>query len=63
MYLILYREIWEAVERGELSMERFRSYQKLLNENRFMENSQSYLTEKEQKFKKIAKINKRDRKG
>lgn len=52
-----------AVERGELSLERLRSYQKLINENRYMENSQDYLEEKRQKFKKIAKMNKRNREG
>lgn len=50
--------VWEAIEKGELFVERFRSYQKLQSENRYMENSQSYLTEKKEKFKKIAKINK-----
>ena len=55
--------VWEAVERGEISVDRFRSYQKLLNENRYMENSQDYLAEKKQKFKNIAKINKSNRKG
>lgn len=52
-----------AVERDELSIDRVRSYQKLMNENRYMENSQDYLAEKKQKFKNIAKINKRNKKG
>ena len=54
--------VQEAAERGELSMDRVRSYLKLINENRYMENSQDYLARKEQKFKDIAKINKRNRK-
>ena len=55
--------VQEAAERGELSIDRLRSWQKLMNENRYMENSQGYLAEKKQKFKNIAKINKRNRKG
>lgn len=55
--------VWEAVKRGELSPDRLRSYQKLMNENRYMEDSQGYLAEKKQKFKNIAKINKRNRKS
>ena len=55
--------VQEAVERGELPIDRLRSWQKLMNENRYMENSQGYLAEKRQKFKNIAKINKRNRKG
>lgn len=55
--------VWEAVERGELSVDRLRSYQKLMNENRYANDSQDYLAEKKQKFKNIAKINKRNRKG
>ena len=53
----------EAVERGELSMDRLRSWQKLMNENRYAEDTQGYLAEKKEKFKNIAKINKRNRKG
>ena len=55
--------VQEAAERGELSIDRLRSWQKLMNENRYMENSQGYLAEKKQKFKNIAKMNKRNRKG
>ena len=55
--------VWEAVERGDISVDRFRSYQKLTNENRYIENSQAYLAVKKQKFKSISKINKRNRKG
>lgn len=55
--------VQEAVERGELSIDRLRSYQKLMNENRYVEDTQGYLAWKRQKFKNIAKINKRNRKG
>ena len=55
--------VWEAVEHGDISVDRFRSYQKLMNENRYTENSHAYLTEKKQKFKNISKMNKKNRKG
>ncbi|MEO2263928.1 GTPase RsgA [Dorea sp. YH-dor228] len=55
--------VQEAVERGELPIDRLRSYQKLMNENRYVKDTQGYLAEKRQKFKNIAKINKRNRKG
>ena len=54
--------VQEAAERGELPIERLRSYQKLMNENRYVNDTQGYLAEKRQKFKNIAKINKRNRK-
>lgn len=54
--------VWAAVESGELSLERLRSWQKLRIENRYLENTQDYLAEKKQKFKNIAKINKKNRK-
>ena len=55
--------VQEEAERGELSIDRLRSWQKLMNENRYAEDTQGYLVEKRQKFKNIAKINKRNRKG
>ena len=55
--------VQEAAEHGELSIDRLRSWQKLKNENRYVEDTQGYLCEKRQKFKNIAKINKRNRKG
>ena len=55
--------VQEAVKHGELSADRLRSYQKLMNENRYVEDSQSYLTKKKQKFKTIAKMNKKNKKG
>ena len=55
--------VWEAVEHGDIPVDRFRSYQKLMQENRYMENAKDYLAEKKQKFKTISKINKRNRKA
>ncbi|MBP3284771.1 MAG: ribosome small subunit-dependent GTPase A [Clostridia bacterium] len=49
--------ILEAIEAGELSEERFRSYIKLQNEAKYNNDSESYLKEKREKFKKIAKYN------
>lgn len=54
-----YCAIKQVIADGELSEDRWLSYQKLLNENRYNENNARYLAEKRQKFKKIAKINKR----
>lgn len=54
--------IAEALERGELSEERWQSYLKLKAENDFAADSSSYLAAKESKFKEIAKINKKNRK-
>lgn len=50
-----------AIERGELPEDRLRSYLKLKAETSFSEDSQSYLAEKKQKFKNIAKENKKNR--
>lgn len=50
--------IQDAIKHGELSQERFDSYIKLKNEAKYIENSSSYLQEKKQKFKEIAKQNK-----
>lgn len=50
--------ILDAIKNGELSEERFDSYIKLKNEAKYIENSSSYLQEKRQKFKDIAKQNK-----
>ncbi|MGN1192255.1 MAG: ribosome small subunit-dependent GTPase A [Dorea sp.] len=55
--------VQEAVEHEELAIDRLRSYQKLTTENRYVEDIEGYLAEKKQKFKTIAKINKRNRKG
>jgi ribosome biogenesis GTPase len=51
-----------AVERGELSEARLLSYEKLQTENAWSEDAESCLKAKEEKFKKIAKINKKNQK-
>ena len=51
----------EALRRGELSEERWLSYQKLKTENAFSENKENHLEEKRQKFKAIAKRNRSGR--
>lgn len=55
-------KILEAIENGELSLERYNSYIKLKNEARYNSDSASYLQEKRNKFKEIAKMNKINRK-
>lgn len=44
-----------AIESGELSLERWQSYQKLKNESAYAENAEGYLMAKELKRKNIAK--------
>lgn len=51
-----------AIKSGELTKERFESYKKLMAENAYNEDSDSFLAVKEKKFKEIANINKRNRK-
>lgn len=51
-----------ALASGELSAERWASYQKLKTENAYAEDSESYLEAKEKKFKNIAKVNKTSKK-
>ena len=51
-----------ALERGELSAARLLSYEKLRTKNAYSENAESYLAAKEEKFKKIAMLNKASRK-
>lgn len=51
-----------ALENGKLDAERWYSYQKLKAENFYASDSTSYLEMKERKFKKIAKINKHNKK-
>ena len=46
-----------AVESGSLARERLQSYQKLCAESRYAADTESYLAEKKEKFKRIAKIN------
>ncbi len=50
-----------ALERGQLSEARLRSYQKLSAENAFAEDAESCLAAKEKRFKSIAKQNKANR--
>ena len=52
-----------AISNGELSEDRWLSYQKLKAEQSYSENSIDYLAEKNKKFKNIAKINKSNKKG
>ena len=49
-----------AVERGELSPARLLSYEKLQTENAWSEDAESCLRAKEEKFRKIAKINRKN---
>lgn len=54
--------IQAALRSGELTAERLASYQKLMQENAYAADSESYLASKEKKFKEISKINKHNRK-
>lgn len=54
--------ILAALHSGTLTAERLASYQKLMQENAYAADSESYLVSKEKKFKEISKINKRNRK-
>lgn len=54
--------ILEAIENGELSYDRYNSYLKLKNETRYSDDPDSYLKEKREKFKKIAKDNRVNKK-
>ena len=48
---------------GELSAERFSSYEKLKAENAYSDDAEGYLAAKEEKFKTIAKFNKANHKN
>ena len=54
--------ILEALDNGNLSYDRWNSYQKLNAENDYVTNQNVYMQAKKMKFKEIAKINKRSRK-
>ena len=54
--------ILTAIESGELPIERYNSYIKLKNEVRYNSDSESYLKEKREKFRNIAKYNKENKK-
>lgn len=51
-----------AIREGRLDEKRWESYQKLRQENAYSLDSEGYLAAKEQKFRKISKINKSNRK-
>jgi len=51
-----------ALESGELSEERFRSWQRLLAENRYADDRSAHLSAKEKKFRMIAQTNKNNAK-
>ena len=51
-----------ALQRGELDIGRWQSYQKLKSENSYAADSESYLAAKEKRFKEISKINKQNQK-
>lgn len=54
--------VQQAIQNREISLDRLLSYQKLKKENRYVEDTEGYLAEKKQKFKKISKTNKKNRK-
>lgn len=51
--------ILEAIEAGELDRDRFEQYLRLQKESKYNTDSVSYLRDKKEKFKNIAKINKK----
>ena len=51
-------KILEAIESGELSKDRFEQYIKLQKESWYNTDSEQYLKNKREKFKKISKVNK-----
>ena len=53
-------KILEAIEKGELSQDRFEQYMKLQKESKYNTNPEQYLKDKKEKFKEIAKTNKRN---
>ena len=52
-------KVLEAIKNGELSEERYNAYMTLKNEARYNSDSESYLREKRNKFKEIAKQNRK----
>ncbi len=52
-------KVLEAIENGELSRERFDQYIKLQKESQYNTDSEQYLKDKKEKFKKIAKMNRK----
>ena len=53
--------IREAIENGELSQERWESYQSLRREAKYSDDKEAYLREKQQWYKNIAKWNRRQK--
>ena len=53
--------IREAIENGELSQERWESYQSLRREAKYFDDKEAYLREKQQWYKNIAKWNRRQK--
>ena len=51
--------ILEAIEKGELDRERFEQYLRLQKESRYNTDSDEYLREKKEKFRNIAKMNRK----
>ena len=51
-----------VIQSGELTNERWQSYQKLASENAYAEDAAGYLATKEKKFKDIAKYNRTNHK-
>ena len=52
--------ILEAIQNGELSQERYDQYVKLQKESEYNTNSEQYLINKKEKFKTIAKMNRKN---
>lgn len=55
--------ILNSIENGELSKERWESYKKIVLEASYNEDKESYLLEKEKKFKEISKMSKNIKKN
>ena len=53
--------ILEAIEKGELTKERFEQYLKLQKETKYNTDSEQYLKDKRERFKEISKTNKKNR--
>lgn len=52
-------EVLRAIEEGSLGIDRWNSYRKLVTENLYNTNEAEYMKAKKEKFKEIAKINKK----
>lgn len=56
-------KVLEAIEKGELSEERYHAFMKLKNESKYTEDSKKYIKEKKEKFKELSKKLKKQRKN